>query len=109
MESKNNLRLENEAIALENLNLLLQKKDLNNDDRLEALTTLAQLYINQSEIDLAITSIEKAVDITKNKEQREGFYTFKGNFYNLKNAPEMANNSFQKVIDLKGIFLGNTE
>lgn len=100
-KAKTNLRLENEAIVLENLNLLLQKKDLNNDDRLEALTTLAQLYINQSEIDLAITSIEKAVDITKNKEQKGRLLYIQGQLYNLKNIPEMANSSFQKVIDLK--------
>ena len=50
---------------------------------------------------MAITSIEKAVDITKNKEQKGRLLYIQGQLYNLKNAPDMANNSFQKVIDLK--------
>ena len=100
-KAKTNLRLENEAIALENLNSLLQQNDLNNNDRLEAHTTLAHLHINQGEIDLAITSIEKAINLTKNKEQKGRLLYIQGQLYNLKNFPEMANKSFQKVIDLK--------
>ena len=50
---------------------------------------------------MAITSIEKAVDITKNKEQKGRLLYIQGQLYNLKNIPEMANKSFQKVIDLK--------
>ena len=52
--AKTNLRLNNEAIALENLNKLLTRDDLSKDNQIQASATLAQLFINRGVLDSAM-------------------------------------------------------
>ncbi len=55
-KAKTNFRLENESAAIESLNLLLQGEELLIKDQIEAFSTLAQIYINKNDLDLAILS-----------------------------------------------------
>ena len=99
-KAKTNFRLENESTAIESLNQLLQDEELLIEDRIEAFSTLAQIYINQNDLDLAILSLESATNIIKNKDLKGRLFFIVGQLYSHKNEPELANNSFQKVIDL---------
>ena len=99
-KAKTNFRLENESTAVESLNLLLQDEELLIKDQIEALSTLAQIYINKNDLELAILSLESAINIIKDKDLKGRLFFIVGQLYSLKNEPELANNSFQKVIDL---------
>ena len=99
--AKTNLRLENENIALENLNAILAKDGLTNEDHVEAFSTLAQLYMNLEEIDSALVHLENASLITKDKAYKGRLHFIQGQLYNKQGLTDSAQTAFQKVIDLK--------
>jgi tetratricopeptide (TPR) repeat protein len=99
--AKTNLRLENESIALENLNQILAKDNLSNENHVEAFSTLAQLYMNLEEIDSALVHLENASFITKDKAYKGRLHFIQGQLYNKKGLRDSAQVAFQKVIDLK--------
>ncbi len=99
--AKTNLRLENENIALENLNGILAKDGLTNEDHVEAFSTLAQLYMNLEEIDSALVHLENASLITKDKAYIGRLHFIQGQLYNKQGLTDSAQTAFQKVIDLK--------
>ncbi len=98
--AKTNLRLENEAIALDNLNKLITRDDLSKDNIVEASTTLAQLYINQGTLDSALVYLQSAAEITKNNALKGRLYFIEGQLFNQKAERDSAQLAFQKVIDL---------
>lgn len=100
-KAKTNFRLENDAVALENLNLLIDDARLSSQDLFDTFTALAQLYINQKKFDLAIESIDEALNITKNKELKGRLFFIKGQLHNINGQSKLANISFKKIIDLK--------
>ena len=57
--AKTNLRLENEATALENLKALIEKKQLSKEDQVDAQATLAQLYLNTKTCGLSSFTSQK--------------------------------------------------
>ena len=99
--AKTNLRLENENIALENLNATLAKDGLSNENHVETFSTLAQLYMNLEEIDSALVHLENAALITKDKAYKGRLHFIQGQLYNKKGLTDSAQTAFQKVIDLK--------
>lgn len=99
--AKANLRLENETIAKDNLNALLLKKDLSDDNKVEAYATLAQLYINSKEFDMAVLNLENAANITKDKAFKGRLHFIKGQLHNAQGQKQSAMQAFQRVIELK--------
>ena len=99
--AKTNLRLENENIALANLNAILAKDGLSNKNHVEAFSTLAQLYMKLEEIDSALVHLENAALITKNKAYKGRLHFIQGQLYNKQGLTDSAQTAFQKVIDLK--------
>ena len=99
--AKTNLRLENENIALENLNAILAKDGLSNENHVETFSTLAQLYMNLEEIDSALVHLENAALITKDKAYKGRLHFIQGQLYNKQGLTDSAQTAFQKVIDLK--------
>ncbi len=65
--AKTNLRLQNEDVVIKNLKRLIEDYQLSNEDRAEASSTLAQAYINTKSLDSAITQLQSASQLTKNK------------------------------------------
>lgn len=98
--AKTNLQLDNEAIALENLNKLLTRKDISKDHKIEASATLAQLYIKQGVVDSALVHLQLASELTNNNALKGRLYFIEGQLYNQKNQKDSANLAFQKVIEL---------
>lgn len=98
--AKTNLRLENEATALENLNKLITREDLSKDNKIEASSTLAQLYINRGVLDSALLYLHSASELTKNNALKGRLYFIQGQLYNQKAEKDSAQIAFQNVIDL---------
>ncbi|MGB5980785.1 MAG: hypothetical protein WBG46_01450 [Nonlabens sp.] len=72
-----NMRLDNNETAIDNLNRLLAREDLEiEDEDLATLNaTLSQAYLNMDEVDQALLYMDKAANLTGNKET-EGRYKF---------------------------------
>lgn len=98
---KTNIRLENDALAVKNLQLLLKKDELKPQIEADANAILAQALINLEEKDSAIVPLKKAIEITKSKEEKARYRFVLGQLYQSLKYNDSAYNSFQEVIDMK--------
>jgi len=98
---KTNIRLENDALAVKNLHLLLKKKELKPQVEADANAILAQALINLEEKDSAIAPLKKAIAKTRSKEERARYHFVLGQLYQSLQHNDSAYNSFQEVIDMK--------
>ena len=97
---KTNMRLENDELAIKNLNRLLEQEEIEGQDLADVTATLAQAYINTKVLDTALMQIKIAASETK-KSFEKGRYNFiKGQLYNKLQDKDSANLAFDEVIDL---------
>lgn len=97
---KSNLRLENDEVAIENLNRLLEQENLEGQDLADATSTLAQAYINIEALDSAVTQLNIASINTKNNDERGRYRYIQGQLFNRLGYKDSANIAFDKVIKL---------
>jgi len=94
------MRLENDELAIKNLNRLLEQEEIEGQDLADVTSTLAQAYINLKVLDTALMQIKIAAETTK-KNFEKGRYNFiKGQLYNKLQDKDSANLAFDEVIDL---------
>ncbi|WP_325202886.1 tetratricopeptide repeat protein [Flavobacterium sp.] len=100
---KTNIRLENDALAIKNLKLLLKGNNKKMDDQLnaDANAILAQAYLNTNVMDTAIAKLKIARELTKHKEEKARYNFILGQLYESLNYPDSAYTAFQEVIDMK--------
>ncbi|OWP78135.1 type IX secretion system periplasmic lipoprotein PorW/SprE [Flavobacterium oreochromis] len=98
---KTNVRLENDALAVKNLTLLLKRYDLPFHIKADANALLAQAYINLEEKQKAVKPIKKAIEYTANKEERARYRFILGQLYEELKYKDSAYVAFQEVIDMK--------
>lgn len=100
-KEKTNIRLENNEVAIENLNKIFKvEKKLKDQDIADAKAMLAQAYLNLNKPDSALIYIKDAAALTKRNEERGRYTYIKGQLYNTLNKKDSANLAFQEVIDL---------
>ncbi|MFL9845214.1 type IX secretion system periplasmic lipoprotein PorW/SprE [Flavobacterium rhizosphaerae] len=101
--AKTNIRLENEAVAIKNLNQLLKEKKDVMDEQVysDANAMLAQGYVITEKMDSAVYALNEAVKFTKDHEQQARYRFILGQLYSKLNMPDSAYASFQSVIDMK--------
>ena len=98
---KTNLRLDNEAIAIKNLKLLLKEKDMDQQIFADANAMLAQAYILNGSQDSAVAVLRKAAEFTKQNEEKARYHFILGQLYENQKRPDSAFAEFQKVINMK--------
>lgn len=99
---KTNVRLENDALAVKNLQLLLKRgKELKPQVEADANAILAQALINLEEKDSAIRPLKRAIKTTKLNEEKARYHFILGQLYQSLTYNDSAYNSFQEVIDMK--------
>ena len=99
-KAKVNIRLNNEEIALENLQEMIGDEELNDAEFADASAMMTQAYINLDSLEQALPHIKLAAEYVKDKELY-GRYTFiKGQLYNRLGHPDSANIAFDEVIEL---------
>lgn len=98
---KTNIRLENDALAVKNLQLLLKKYDLKRQVKADANAILAQAYINLDHNNKAIQALKIAIETTPNKEEKARYHFILGQLYQTLDYSDSAYVSYQKVIDMK--------
>ncbi len=98
---KVNIRLENEELAIKNLNRLLKNAYLKDQEYADARAMMAQAYINLKAPDTALQQLRIAAVYTKKKPERGRYYFIVGQLYNELGYKDSANYAFDKVIELK--------
>lgn len=98
---KTNMRLDNDAIAVENLSKLFKEIKFKNQIFSDANATLTQAFLNLGEKDSAVSKIKLARDFTKQKEEKARYRYILGQLYEELGYKDSAYASYQEVIDMK--------
>ena len=98
---KTNIRLENNEIAIQNLNKVLQELKIKNQTFADAHAALAQAYLNVNDNANALVSMRNAEEFTSNLEEKARYRFILGQIFETMNQKDSAYHYFQKVIDMK--------
>ncbi|WP_263649785.1 type IX secretion system periplasmic lipoprotein PorW/SprE [Rasiella rasia] len=99
-KAKTNIRLDNEDIALENLQEMMDTADLEEEELAEASAIMAQAYINLDSLQEALPYIKLASEYEKNKELKGRYAYIKGQVYDRLEQKDSANMAYDEVIEM---------
>ena len=97
--AKAHIRIENEELAIETLQILLRKPDLPDFIREDANTALAMAYSKADTIELVRKHLWKATETSKNKTQTARNLFVLGQLYGLDKIKDTASIVFKKLIN----------
>lgn len=98
---KTNMRMDNDALAIANLRKLLSEIKFKDQIYADANATLAQAFLNLEQKDSAVVKLKLAHEFTKSKEEKARYLFILGQLYEELGDNQLANESFQQVIDMK--------
>jgi hypothetical protein len=98
---KTNMRLDNDALAVNNLRKLLKEREFKDQIFADANATLAQAFINLQEKDSAVAKLKIAKEFTKSNEEVSRYNYILGQLYEQLGYKDSAYASYQTVIDMK--------
>ena len=98
---KTNMRLDNDALAVNNLNKLLKEIKFKDQIFADANATLAQAFINLEEKDSAVAKIKIATEFTKSNEEKSRYRYILAQLYEKLGYKDSAYAAYQSVIDMK--------
>jgi hypothetical protein len=99
--AKAHIRIENEELAIETLEILLRKPDLPDFIREDANTALAMAYTKLDSINTVRNYLWEATKTSKNKTQRARNLFVLGQLYSLDKIKDTASIVFKKLINFK--------
>jgi tetratricopeptide (TPR) repeat protein len=97
---KTNMRMDNDALAVTNLNNLLKEIKFKDQIFADANATLAQAFLNLEEKDSAVVKLQFARDFTEENEEKARYYFILGQLYDEIGLKDSAYASYQSVIDM---------
>jgi tetratricopeptide (TPR) repeat protein len=97
---KTNMRLENDALAVNNLRKLLKEIKYKDQIFADANATLAQAFLNLEEKDSAVAKLKIATEFTKVNEEKSRYQFILGQLYEEMGLKDSAFATFQSVIDM---------
>ena len=98
---KTNIRLENDALAIQNLKRLIKNHKMKPQVFADANAILSQAYINLEQKDSAIAPLKKALVSTKIKEEKARYHFILGQLYQSLQYKDSAYTEFQEIIEMK--------
>ena len=99
-KAKANIRLDNAEVALEDLQEMLDREDLDDDEIADATAIMAQAWINLDSIEAALPHIKMAGEYVRNNELKGRYAYIKGQIYDRLGYKDSANLAFDEVIEL---------
>jgi len=98
---KTNVRLENDALAVNNLTKLLNEIEFKDQIFSDANATLAQAYLHLEQKDSAIAKLKIATKFTKKQEEEARYKFILGQLFESIEQKDSAFAYYQSVIDMK--------
>ncbi|MGL2962677.1 tetratricopeptide repeat protein [Flavobacterium sp. RSB2_4_14] len=98
---KTNMRLENDAIAVNNLTKLLKEIKFKDQIFADANATLAQAFLNLEEKDSAVSKLKIAIEYTKSNEEKSRYKFILGQLFEELKQKDSALAMYQSIIDMK--------
>ena len=99
-KAKTNIRLDNEDIALENLQEMMEEEELDDQELAEASAIMTQAYINLDSLQEAVPYIKLASSYENNDELKGRYAYIKGQLYDRLEMTDSANMAYDEVIEL---------
>jgi tetratricopeptide (TPR) repeat protein len=100
-KSKSHIRLNQESVAVDLINELLEKEDLDSEIVSNANGVLAMAFLNLEENDKAVKPLKKAIKTTKHKSRQARYLYVLGQLYEGKRLVDSAKINFTKVVNFK--------
>lgn len=97
---KTHIRLDRDLLAIENLQKLLAKQKLNPNQEALVKSVLAQAFINVKKYSEAVEMIIQSAEKQKDNSIKGRYFFIAGQLYERLGKRDLAQNYFQKVIDL---------
>ena len=97
---KTNIRLENDAIAVANLNKLLKEIKFKDQTFADANAILSQAYLNLEQKDSATNKLIKAIEFTKNNEEKARYRFILGQLQEELGQKDSAFATYQSLIEM---------
>ena len=98
---KTNMRLDNDALAVQNLRKLLKEIKFKDQIFADANAALTQAFINLELNDSAVVKIKLAREFTKSKEEKARYAFILAQLYEKLNYKDSAFAAYQSIIDMK--------
>lgn len=104
-KAKCNIRLNNEELAIEELDKILEdveqgEVDMDDDEYADTNAIMAEAHIVRDSLHLALPYIKEASTFAKNKELKGRYTYIKGQLYDRLEEKDSANIAYQEVIDM---------
>ena len=100
-KSKSHIRLNQESVAVDLINELLEEEDLDSEIVSNANGVLAMAFLNSEENDKAVKPLKNAIKTTKQKSRQARYLYVLGQLYESKKLVDSAKINFTKVINFK--------
>ena len=97
---KTHMRLENDALALKNLQAILKDIKLKNQIFADANATISQAFLNLGQKDSAVSKLKLATEFTKSKEEKARYRFILAQLYEDLGYKDSAFVAYQSVIDM---------
>ena len=97
---KTNMRLENDALALQNMQAILKDIKLKNQIFADANATISQAFLNLGQKDSAVAKLKLATTFTKSKEEKARYRFILAQLYEDLGYKDSAFAAYQSVIDM---------
>jgi tetratricopeptide (TPR) repeat protein len=97
---KTNMRMENDALAVNNLRKLLSEIKFRDQIFADANATLAQAFLNLDQKDSAVVKLKLATEFTKQDEEKARYRFILGQLYEELGQKDSAFIAYQSVIDM---------
>lgn len=98
---KTNIRMENDALAVNNLRKLLKEIKFKEQVFADANAILSQAFLNLEEKDSAVAKLKLATEFTKQKEEKARYRFILAQLYEELGYKDSAFATYQSVIDMK--------
>jgi len=98
---KTNIRLDNDALAVNNLRTLLKEIKFKDQIFADANAILSQAFLNLEQKDSVVAKLKLARDYTKSKEEKARYRFILGQLYEELGYKDSAYAAYQEVIDMK--------
>ena len=98
---KTNMRLENDALALKNMQVIIKDIKLKNQIFADANATISQAFLNLGQKDSAVAKLKIATQFTKSKEEKARYRFILAQLYDDLGYKDSAFVAYQSVIDMK--------
>ena len=100
-KSKSHIRLNQESVAVDLINELLEEEDLDSEIVSNANSVLAMAFLNSEENDKAVKPLKNAIKTTKQKSRQARYLYVLGQLYESKKFVDSAKINFTKVVNFK--------